>query len=102
MDKRICLAVVAGLLGPGAAGAQPVFKCLDGKSVTYSNTPCDKLGLKSAGEVADRVTTFQSPAPVPAAPGARKPPATAPGNEVDAPNPAATRPVSPLIEKLAK
>lgn len=100
MGTPIRLVLLAAMLAAGPAGAQTVFKCLDGKSVTYSNTPCDKLGLKSAGEVADRVTTFQSP--VPAAPGARKPAAVVPGNEVDLPNPAATRPVNPSIDKLTK
>ena len=56
------LTLIVALLGPGAAGAQTMYKCLDGRSVTYSNTPCEKLGLKKAGEVADRVTTLPSPA----------------------------------------
>ena len=98
------LTLIVALLGPGAAGAQTMFKCLDGKSVTYSNTPCEKLGLKKAGEVADRVTTLPSLAPAAAKAPATKPaqPGTVPGNEVDLPKTSTTRPVNPLIEKLAK
>ncbi len=102
---RVCLAgLPAALLAPGNTAAQPVFKCLEGKSVTYSNTPCEKLGLKAAGEVPDRVTTLPSGAPSMAAgAGPAKPPAGAvPGNEVDLPKTSTTRPVNPLIEKLAK
>ncbi|MEI6720091.1 MAG: DUF4124 domain-containing protein [Betaproteobacteria bacterium] len=98
------LTLIVALLGPGAAGAQTMFKCLDGKSVTYSNTPCEKLGLKKAGEVADRVTTLPSLAPAAAkAPAAKSAPAGAvPGNEVDLPKTSTTRPVNPPIEKLSK
>ncbi len=99
------LTLIVALLGPGAAGAQTMFKCLDGKSVTYSNTPCEKLGLKKAGEVADRVTTLPSPVPAAAAkaPAAKSAPSGAvPGNEVDLPKTSTTRPVNPLIEKLSK
>ena len=98
------LTLIVALLGPGAAGAQTMYKCLDGRSVTYSNTPCEKLGLKKAGEVADRVTTLPSPAAAAAkAPAAKSAPAgTVPGNEVDLPKTSTTRPVNPLIEKLSK
>ena len=43
MDARTSAVLVAALLAAAPAGAQSVFKCLDGKSVTYSNTPCEKL-----------------------------------------------------------
>lgn len=105
MNARRCLAVFLVLLAPGAAGAQTVFKCLDGRSVTYSNTPCEKLGLKTAGEVADRVTTLPAIRPAPAA--TKNQPGAAPGNvvsgnEVDMPKTSTIRPVNPLMEKLAK
>ena len=98
------LTLIVALLGPGAAGAQTMYKCLDGRSVTYSNTPCEKLGLKKAGEGAERVTTLPSPAAAAAkAPAAKSAPAGAvPGNEVDLPKTSTTRPVNPLIEKLSK
>ena len=105
-EKNACvrLTLIVALLCPVAAGAQTMYKCLDGRAVTYSNTPCEKLGLKKAGEVADRVTTLPSLAPA-----AAKSPSTSgaqtgavPGNEVDLPKTSTTRPVNPLIEKLSK
>ncbi len=98
MGMPIRVVLLASLLAAGPAGAQAVYKCLDGKSVTYSSTPCDKLGLKPGGEVADRVTTFQSPVP------AKKPaPApAAPANEVDLPKTSSVRPVNPLVDKASK
>jgi len=108
--SRACLAVLLALLGPATAGAQTMFKCLDNRSVTYSNTPCDKLGLKMVGEVPDRVTTLPAGAPIAAAktPAATKnqpgvaPGKGVPGNEIDLPKTSTTRPVNPLTEKLAK
>lgn len=106
----VLFAMLVAAAAPRPALAQGVVKCLDGKAVTYSNTPCDKLGLKSAGEVRDRVTTLQM-APPPAAKGATKGPAapaaagkpgTVPGNEIDLPKTSTVKPVNPLIEKLAK
>ena len=101
---RSIAVLVLALLGPGAAGAQTVFKCLSGKSVTYSNTPCEKLGLKTAGEVADRVTTLPAVTPATGKATASKgpQPGTVPGNEIDLPKTSTTRPVNPLIDKLAK
>jgi hypothetical protein len=48
------------LLAPALAAAQPMNKCVDDKKqVTYSNFPCEKQGLKSAGTVTqDRVTSM--------------------------------------------
>lgn len=105
MQARIRIApaaaLVVALVSPVSVGAQTVFKCLEGKAVTYSNTPCEKLGMKTAGEVADRVTTLPA---VSAAkpPTAQKPQASVPGNDVDLPKTSTTKPVNPLIEKLAK
>lgn len=31
-------------------------KCTDGKTVTYANMPCEKLGLKSIGPVKNTIT----------------------------------------------
>ena len=51
----LLLALLAAL--PAAALAQ-TYKCVDAqKRVTYSNTTCDKQGLRDAGPVADRVMT---------------------------------------------
>jgi hypothetical protein len=103
--SRLCLAALLALLGPATAGAQTMFKCLDGNSVTYSNTTCEKLGLKAVGEVPDRVTTLPTGAPFATTkgPAAQKPqPGVAPANTVDMPKAATIKPVNPLIEKLAK
>jgi hypothetical protein len=52
---RLLLALLAAL--PAAALAQ-TYKCVDAqKRITYSNTACDKQGLKDAGPIADRVMT---------------------------------------------
>lgn len=105
MNARICLAALLVLVGPGTAAAQGIVKCLDGKTVTYSNTPCEKLGLKPAGEVKDRVTTLPMSSPAAAkaltAP-AKNQPGVAPGNEIDMPKTSTLKPVNPLIEKLAR
>ncbi len=82
-----------------------MYKCLDGQSVTYSNTPCEKLGLKPVGEVADRVTTLPTGAPFATtkAPATQKPaPGVPPGNTIDMPKTSTIQPVNPLVEKLAK
>jgi hypothetical protein len=110
----VLFAMLVAAAAPRPALAQGVVKCLDGKAVTYSNTPCDKLGLKPAGEVRDRVTTLPMGVPQVAAKGgpAKGPAATAnaaagkpgtvPGNEIDMPKTSTLKPVNPLIEKLAK
>lgn len=92
---------------PFGASAQSVFKCRQGNAVTYSNTPCEKLGLKPAGQVRDRITTVPGTKPqsAPAAPqgASGKPPAgTIPGNEIDMPKSSTIKPVNPMIEKLLK
>ncbi len=90
---------------PAISGAQPLYKCVQGTAVTYSSTPCDKLGLNSGVEIRDRVTTL--PMGVSAggkAPPSKQNPAPAGGkeNEIDMPKTSAVKPVSPLVEKLAK
>lgn len=75
-----------------------MFKCTDTqRRITYSNTPCDKLGLKDLGTVEDRTMTMPlAPAQKPAAPPETpKPSAPTEGG-------AQIKPVVPLIEKLAK
>ncbi len=103
MKKAVILSVFLGTWGPGAVLAQPVFKCLEGRSITYSSTPCEDLGLRPGGEIKDRVTTVPSvkrPASATALP--QKPTSARPENDVDLPRPPTVKPVNPLIEKLAK
>jgi hypothetical protein len=53
--RTFLLALLAAL--PASALAQ-TYKCIDEqKRITYSNTACDKQGLKDAGPVTDRVMT---------------------------------------------
>ena len=90
---------------PGISGAQPLYKCVQDTAVTYSSTSCEKLGLKSGGEIRDRVTTL--PTGVSAGgkvPQSKQnpPPATGKENEIDMPKTSAVKPVAPMIEKLAK
>ncbi len=42
-----------------------LYKCTDGRSTTYSSTACDKLGLRSAGSIRDRLTIIGVGKPVP-------------------------------------
>jgi hypothetical protein len=100
---------------PAVAGAQTMFKCLDAqKRVTYSNIPCDKQGLNTAGTVQDRVTSMPftpppkpaaapsgTPGPGPAAPGGAKPAAPRVDAEVGGPA-VQIRPVVPVLDKLVK
>ena len=64
--RAVCMAGL--VLLPGTGVGDTVYKCTDGKTVTYSNTPCEKLDLKSNGVVADKVSVMPGP---PAAPAAR-------------------------------
>jgi len=103
-----------GLLAvlPGTVHAQAMHKCLKGTAVTYSNTPCDQLGLKSAGLVRDRMTTLpMSSSPQGAQATQAKGPSGGAGkpksamekaNQIDMPPTSTVKPVNPLIEKLAK
>ena len=96
------------LLATGELAAQ-TFKCTnEAGGVTYSNTKCNELGLKDAGEVKDRVTV--TPAYKPSAGATNLPRSPAPTAASNAPNigtpaPAAT-PAEPdrrcFVVKTAK
>lgn len=64
-----CLAALASALCAQAA-AQGMYKCQDAAGkITYAGQECDKLGLRSAGEVKGRASVspapaFQPPPPV--------------------------------------
>ncbi len=105
---RLSAVLSFGLLlaPPGASIAQPMFKCLKGTAVTYSNTSCEQLGLKSAGQVRDRVTTLpmggSTQAKGPSGPAGKPQSPIAKENQIDMPATSTIKPVNPLIEKLAK
>ncbi|MSQ54347.1 MAG: DUF4124 domain-containing protein [Betaproteobacteria bacterium] len=74
------LAVLALSLAPATAGASETYKCLDkGGRVTYSNVTCEKLGLRLASIVIERVSVIATTGlgtPTPAAPRATLPDAS--------------------------
>lgn len=83
---RIALLLV-GAAFAGEAAAQAAHKCVDGKArVTYTDNACEKLGLRPAGAIQDRLSiigpagsSVKAPAPAvaPAMPAAKAvPPAT--------------------------
>jgi hypothetical protein len=73
-------------------------KCTDGKQMTYTREPCEKLGLNTAGPIKDAVTV------VPVAPKPQKDTSENSGEEHTARNDvsrAATfKPVNPLVDKM--
>ena len=93
-------------LWAAAGAAQTMYKCTDARQrITYSSDPCEKLGLKDAGPVADRTTTM--PFTAPPQPVARKDAAKAPAprarDEADVGRGGTQiTPIVPLLEKLAK
>ena len=101
-------AVAAGcmLAGPALPQAE-LFKCTDGVSTTYASSACEKLGLKSAGAIRDRLTVVGNgpPAakPEPAkAQVAAKPPATEQEEQRARRAAAGLKPINPLIDRLLK
>ena len=85
-------------------------KCTDGKQITYTNEPCEKMGLKSAGPIKDAVTVMPA-VPVPQkeksgkdrgedyeAPKNKSPSDGASGADVS--RAATIKPVSPLVNKM--
>lgn len=40
------------------SNAEAVNKCTDGRQITYTNEPCEKTGLTSAGPIKDAVTVM--------------------------------------------
>jgi hypothetical protein len=93
-------------LWSAAGAAQTMYKCTDAqRRITYSNEACEKLGLKDAGKVPDRVTSMPfAPPPRPAASKeAAKAPAPRDKDDADVGRGGAQiKPVVPLLEKLLK
>jgi len=90
-------------------------KCTDGKQITYTNEPCEKTGLNSAGPIKDAVTVM------PVAPKLQKESSEKPGKEqgdsdetprnkapmndasgADVSREATIKPVNPLVNKMLK
>jgi hypothetical protein len=76
--RTLLLALFAAL---PATGLAQTYKCADAqKRITYSNTACDKQGLKDAGPIADRVMTVPA-AEMPKSAPRREPAKAAPPTE---------------------
>jgi len=79
-----------------AAMAQTTYKCTDEqRRITYSNTSCEKQGLRDAGPVADRTTSMPFTEPP------KKPAPGKPAAQGELPT-TKLQPVNPLIEKAVK
>ena len=104
MSAYASLFVAMLAAAPGLAGAQTMYKCMKGNAVTYTNSSCETLGLKSAGPVRDRMTTLPmgGQAKGAAAPAGKAQSSIAKENQIDMPATSTIKPVNPLIEKLAK
>ena len=77
MRHRHAIVFAAALLAAPGAWAQ-TYKCLDAAGkVTYSSAECEQLGLRSAGEVRNRINTAPAQKVPPRPPAASAPPAAA-------------------------
>jgi hypothetical protein len=105
--SRACVvllaAVVASASARSALAQAEVYKCTDGRSTTYANTTCEKLGLQPSGAVRDRLTVIGNGLPT-AKPETPKPPATTADEEEERSRKraAGVKPVNPLIDRLSK
>ena len=96
--KCSTLAMLAGA-ALSCAGAADSYKCKNSAGqITYSNQPCEKLGLQPAGPIRDRVMVVPAYKP-PAAPSR---PAAKSDEKDEAKPGAALKPVNPLTEKVTK
>lgn len=108
--RAVCLVGLALLLHSLAGIGDTVYKCTDGKTVTYSNTPCEKLDLKSNGVVPDKVSVMPGSSPEPAArPAAAKAAGKAEGGKSEGGKaqeaeavPKPVVPPNPVIDKLMR
>ena len=93
------LAVLA-ISGQTSLAQTELYKCTDGRNITYSSSGCETIGLKSAGPVRDRLTVVPGgqPASKPAPPQVKS---NAADEERRANKDASTtRPGNPLNQKL--
>lgn len=119
--RAVCWFGLAVALHPVSGWGDTVYKCSDGKAVTYSNTPCDKLGLNSSGVVPDKVSVMPGGVPEAAkaaaakaapesaaksgaatAPASSPAPATGTASGSSAGAASKASPLNPLIEQLMK
>lgn len=103
------LAALALLLPHLALAQTGLSKCTDGNRITYSSTACDTIGLKTAGQINDRLTiipamdALRKPAVVPpAAQSVNQPAQTAAIKEAEMPRSAGIQPVNPMVQGLIR
>ena len=102
------LAALALLLPRMALAQTGLSKCTDGNRITYSSTACETIGLKTAGQIADRLTIIPASDLVPPALSGSKPAAqqaaaqTASAKTPDMPGSAGSGvlPINPLVQGL--
>lgn len=103
------LAVLALLLPRLVLAQAGLSKCTDGNRITYSSTTCDTIGLKTAGQINDRLTIIPAmdalrkpPAVPPAAQQMSQPAQTASMKETDMPRGAGIQPINPMVQGLIR
>jgi hypothetical protein len=55
-SSLIALAILLAIPPAWVSAESILNKCTDGKQITYTDKPCEKLGLKGAGPIKDTVT----------------------------------------------
>lgn len=55
---RIVLSIALIFCSPISNAESSMNKCTDGKRITYTNEPCGKIGLNSAGPIKNAVTVL--------------------------------------------
>lgn len=56
-SSSVLTLILALAISPSWVYAASILKkCTDGKQITYTDKPCEKLGLKDAGPIKDTVT----------------------------------------------
>ena len=103
---RVVGFLLLGFWAAAGLAQTTMYKCTDAqRRITYSSDPCEKLGLKDAGPIPDRVTSM--PSTEPPKPATRKDsakePALRPKGDADAGRGGTQiTPIVPLLEKLTK
>jgi hypothetical protein len=96
--SHLGLSLALFLCHPPAHAESATNKCTDGNEITYSNLPCEKLGLKTIGPVKNAITV------VPAIHESGKEPSENPGKNdasgTDAPETGKIKPMKSLLERM--
>ena len=109
---RLGLSVAVLFFCPMSSAEAVVNKCTDGRQITYTTEPCEKMGLNSAGPIKDAVTVMPL-APKPRDDASGKTDKESRGNNnapkidpagddsgSDVPRDITIKPVNPLVKKM--